>query len=826
MKPIAQTFYVNQPGTGVPGIYVTKVSVYLFYNFNPTPPLGIELQIRTTENGVPTNQRLPFASKVLQPTDLDETAIAGNYAIKTSTDASRATTFVFDTPVFLKSGASYALVLCPIGDNPYYNVWTAETGQNNTPDGSPIYVNNDTGDLFLSSNDRDWIPVITEDMKFTIYHANFTSLSGNAVFRSPNEDYLEVTNIIGSFVLGEPAYPTENQYDNAVLTVTGVNGTFANNDTVYQSNGTANVAFGKVYASNATVIKITNATASFSSLYKLYNANSVSNAVVTAVSQNAVTTANSTVFTVPDTSIFSSNDVIYIATNNRSKAEIRTITSVNNTTSTLTLDNSISFSDVNATYGKIAYNGTLVGGVGAVVTYPDKTRMILDHVSSTTTNNFSTTIGNRIIGKISGASARIFSVFNISYNQMSPQITNMVVPNTGINWSFTGFTRDANYTPDASYITINQGLSNEFIDKERVLMSRSNELTSLPIGRIGDRSVKISASMNSANNLVSPVIDVLSKYSNFTTNLCSHPSFLVGYYLNVSNTNGTFEVGETVTQGNATGKIAVANSSYMRINEVSGGDFVAGSTIVGSINSGNAYVTTAEYFAETKNNPLFSSSRYISKNVVLASGQNSEDILVFLGAYRPTRTNLLVFAKVQNASDADTFNDKDWSYLTERSSPNLLSSQVNIDDLVELSYGFPQSQLISSNAVVCNTTSNTVTMPTTADLDYNSFIYISDDTQTKFIVRRVVEVSNSSAVKVDTIPTFTSSNAAVGIIPGLKSRTGAFLNDQNNNIVRYVTESDLVYDTYSQFAIKIVPVAASRALVPRVGDLRVLAIQA
>lgn len=825
MKPIAQTFYVNQPGTGVPGIYVTKVSVYLFYNFSPTPPLGIELQIRTTENGVPTNQRLPFASKVLHPYDLDETQVAGNYAIKSSTDASLETTFVFDTPVFLKSGASYAIVLCPIGDNPYYNVWTAETGQNNTPDGSPIYVNNDTGDLFLSSNDRTWVPNITEDMKFTIYHANFTSLSGNAVFHSPNEDYIELSEITGSFALGEPVYPTQNKYDNAVLSVSGINGTFANNDTVYQSNGSANVAFGIVYSSNSSVIKLTNTTASFSSSYKLYNANSVSNAVVTAVSQNASTTATTNILTVPDSSIFSTNDVIYIATNNYSKTEIRTVNSISNATSVV-LSNTISFTDTNAIYGKMAYNGTLVGGVGAIVTYPDFTRMILDHVSSTTTNNFTSTVNQRIIGKISGASAKIHRIFDIPYNQMSPQITNMVVPNTGINWSFTGFKNENNYTPDASYININQGLSNEFIDKERILMSRSNELSNLPIGRVGDRSVKISASMNSANSLVTPVIDVLSKYSNFTFNLCHSSVALNGYYLNISNTNGSFVVGENITQGSSTATVAFANSSFIRIQNASTGDFLSGATVVGSTSSANAYVTTAEFFDETKNNPLYSSSRYISKNVILAAGQNSEDILVFLGAYRPANTNIIVFAKIQNASDPDTFTDKDWSLLNERSSPSLRSSQVNIDDQVELSYGFPQSQLISSNAVVCNTSSNTVSMPSTADLGYNSFIYISDDAQTKYIVRRVVSVVNSSAVAVDTIPSFTSSNAAVGSIPGLKSRTGAFLNDQNNNIVRYVTENDLVYDTYSQFAIKIVPVAASRALVPRVGDLRVLAIQA
>ena len=66
MKPIGQTFYVNQPGNGIPGVFVTKVDLY----FKKVSSIyGIELQIRTTDNGVPTVERLPFASKFLFPTD-------------------------------------------------------------------------------------------------------------------------------------------------------------------------------------------------------------------------------------------------------------------------------------------------------------------------------------------------------------------------------------------------------------------------------------------------------------------------------------------------------------------------------------------------------------------------------------------------------------------------------------------------------------------------------------------------------------------------------------------------------------------------------------
>lgn len=826
MKPIAQTFYVNQPGTGIPGVYVTKVDVYFK---NVSSVYGIELQIRTTDNGVPTLERLPFASKFLFPTDVNPPAASDN--------ASVATTFEFDTPVFLQAGLSYALVLIPVGGNPDYQIWTAEIGQTDALNNVPIYTNNDTGDLFLSSNDRSWIPVITEDWKFTIYTANFTTLSGTAVFRSPNEDYLELEDIVGTFIPGEPLYPTSNVYNNAKLSVTSINGTFSIGDYVYQSNGVANTAYGYVYAANSTSIRLQNTTAAFIASNTLYNASASANAYVTAVSQNASITLNSNSFTVPDNTIFAVNDMIYIATSNYSQAQIMTIKTVNGDGVTLGLSNATLngtntslFTDTNCIYGKMLNNGGVHGALGALQVYPDFTRIIVDNVTSTTSNNLTNAVGQRLIGLFSHASANIHSVIDVPYNQISPQITHISPANTDISWGVKGFKNNATFDEDNSYITVNEGLSNELIDFERVLMSRSNELTQLPGGRIGDRSVKIQATMTSANSKVSPVIDVLSKYSHFTYNMCVPGHELTGYYLTLSNTNGSFTKGDTVTQGSSNAIVRFANSTFARITNIDN-FFNANNTtlVLASDNTVNATISSAEYYSEALDNGYYGSSRYISKNIVLAAGQSSEDILAFLGAYRPATTNLRVYAKIINSQDSDQYNDKVWTRLVERSSSSLLSSQVNKDDLVELSYGFPQSINITSNSSVCSNSSNVISIASlysSSDLVVGNYVYISDDVTKKFNVRRVVSVPNTSAVIVDKPPSFSSSNVAFGYIPGLISTSAAFLNDRNNNIVRYVTPNDLVFDNYSQFSIKIVPVSATTSIVPRVGDMRVLAIQA
>jgi hypothetical protein len=51
----------------------------------------------------------------------------------------------------------------------------------------------------------------------------------------------------------------------------------------------------------------------------------------------------------------------------------------------------------------------------------------------------------------------------------------------------------------------------------------------------------------------------------------------------------------------------------------------------------------------------------------------------------------------------------------------------------------------------------------------------------------------------------------------------------NNNIVRYVsgakTGTNAVYDGYKQFAVKIVPVSDTTSIIPRVKDMRAIALQ-
>ena len=82
-------------------------------------------------------------------------------------------------------------------------------------------------------------------------------------------------------------------------------------------------------------------------------------------------------------------------------------------------------------------------------------------------------------------------------------------------------------------------------------------------------------------------------------------------------------------------------------------------------------------------------ARYITKKIVLADGQEAEDLKVILTAYKPVGTNVDVYARIQNAEDGDDFGDKHYSLMTQTTTSNTVSSIVNTEDFLEFEYTMP-----------------------------------------------------------------------------------------------------------------------------------------
>jgi len=142
-----------------------------------------------------------------------------------------------------------------------------------------------------------------------------------------------------------------------------------------------------------------------------------------------------------------------------------------------------------------------------------------------------------------------------------------------------------------------------------------------------------------------------------------------------------------------------------------------------------------------------------------------------------------------------------------------------------LIYDLPSSVQIIANSATVNSTSASVNVSSTSAFSAGSFIYVNDNTSGKINVRQITDIVNSSLLIVSSNLSITSSNASVGIIPGLQSQTGAFKYANNSNIVRYMTADDGIFDSFKTFAVKIVLVSNNYHIVPKMADMRCLALQ-
>ena len=118
-------------------------------------------------------------------------------------------------------------------------------------------------------------------------------------------------------------------------------------------------------------------------------------------------------------------------------------------------------------------------------------------------------------------------------------------------------------------------------------------------------------------------------------------------------------------------------------------------------------------------------ARYISKKVVLADGQEAEDLKVIISAYKPAAAEVDVYARIQNADDPDDFRDKDYTKLRQVTASNTFSSIVNKEDFIEVEYGFPAANASTLGAFNNSANNNVVRYFNSANAHFDTFKYFS-----------------------------------------------------------------------------------------------------
>ena len=837
MKPIAQTFSVVDSTGNIDAIFLTKIDLYFR---TKSDIFGVEVQIRTTENGIPGTSILPFASKVLD-----------SALVNISSDGSVATTFTFDTPVIIPTNNQYAIAVVPVAGNPDYTICTAVVGATDSVTGALIHVNNQLGTLFISTNDYEFSALQNETLKYNLYTANFTSTTGYAAYRNADTDFFLYKTQIGNFILGEQIVLANNNLSLASITLASTITPWTNGDLVWQPNtassNTTATAIGTVYYSNSSVVLLNNVTGQFTTTgggLKNYTASATTvNPTATYTNTSigtASNTAPNTTITVPNansslTTDFAVGNFIYVGANTRSIIQVTQIQSVDVTNRRLTVFPGIKFTDGNAIIGRVRSDANLCGYLSG-----KSGILVVDGVTANASSNFANSAGNLIIGRSSGASANSLGLLNPYYDSITTQFTSANPKMTGQGWGFKGISNTK--TVDSNYYTLSSGTPYEFIDEQRMLMSRSIEYANSIGGIPGTSSLYVKTDLSTSNASVSPYVDTIQNIATLTHNVIRPFSETAGYYITIANSSGTFNTGDTIWQSNSTAntsaKVLYANNTSLTVSGLTSSNasiyptFNANGTsiVTDSNNSVLANVSAVACYNEALPNMIGNATRYISKNVYLASGQDADDLVCYLGAYRPPGTNIQVFTKGVAAIDNEDLSVKSWSYMTETSSPALLSSLVDRNDIVELSYDLPTSvQLYAANGSGNNTSTilNVPATGSTSGIKPGSFLYIADTsgTTTSFNVRQVMSIANATSVLLSSNLSFTSSNVGIGTIPGLLSKTGMFKNSLNNGQVRYCTATDSVYDTVINFAVKIVLSADSSQVVPRLTDMRTLALQ-
>jgi hypothetical protein len=176
VDPLAQSFEVPDET----GIFITKVDVY--FRTKDTNNLPVTMQIRTMQTGLPTQEILPFGEVILDPSE-----------VVLSDDASKPTTFTFPSPVYCETGNAYCVVLLSASNE--YTVFISRMGEEdvttvNKIESEKIIVSQQPllGSLFKSQNGATWDPSQLEDLKLTIYRANFYQGSSTVRFYNPDLD--------------------------------------------------------------------------------------------------------------------------------------------------------------------------------------------------------------------------------------------------------------------------------------------------------------------------------------------------------------------------------------------------------------------------------------------------------------------------------------------------------------------------------------------------------------------------------------------------------------------------------------------------------------
>ena len=235
--PLAQSFLIDEST----GIFLTRCDV--FFRTVDDTDIPVTVQLRSMQNGLPSEFVIPFSEVVLDP---DE--------IQVSNDGSIATPIIFKSPIYLEGGKEYCI--CLLSNSTKYSVYISRVGESDLLTQSFISNQPYLGSLFKSQNASTWEPSQWEDLKFTLYRADFV---GSGIVEVYNPQLAEGNDQIAKLIPNSLNFNSKKVRISLSSTISDPN--FIIGNTVLQSGtnasgnyvGNAGIATGALNIINAGI---------------------------------------------------------------------------------------------------------------------------------------------------------------------------------------------------------------------------------------------------------------------------------------------------------------------------------------------------------------------------------------------------------------------------------------------------------------------------------------------------------------------------------------------------------------------------------------------
>ena len=162
-------------------------------------------------------------------------------------------------------------------------------------------------------------------------------------------------------------------------------------------------------------------------------------------------------------------------------------------------------------------------------------------------------------------------------------------------------------------------------------------------------------------------------------------------------------------------------------------------------------------------------SKYVSKIITLADGQDAEDIQIILTAFKPVGSNIQVWIKFLSSEDPEDISQKTWTPMVN-DSYNVYSDPSNPYDFKELSFSTgAYYKLTSTTGTITASNSSTTVAGTSTlfqkELEPGWYINMKANSTFNEVTRKVVSIASNTSLTLDSPFNGNYSNVAYYIVP-------------------------------------------------------------